>query len=311
MGADVAEKGKVIQIISEIFTESRQELYYSPFERSFPCALYLPDLNSLVASVSDGCNYTGAVCRYYDMGKTISAGITPIEEIVGYTMSQSRAYMHKSLELIGIADLLLKEYVKNGAELFNVEKVRRYAGRKISSIAEDRGGRGNERMRAVSAVTCGGYRFIQFPGDYSIIRLCDDYIAASRAFASTASKTANKLGYDTIISYAVDCANAPLHLVIPQLKTAFVTETVIFESQFPDAPKINFSRFYINSLLDSREHDICFFGDYIKRTLKESALYARICMDIRNQSRKLLRPYISENAAAETASEIVYGILNS
>jgi len=45
--------------------------------------------------------------------------------------------------------------------------------------------------------------------------------------------------------------------------------------------------------------------------LSEAILYSRICMDIKNQGRKLMIPYISEKKSADIASEIVSNILNS
>lgn len=248
--------------------------------------------------------------RHYDIGRLISGNSLMTGEIAGYTMNQSRIYMGKSLELIGITELLLREYIKTGSELVKHEKLKNYAGRKISSMISGRGSGGAERHYAVSAITCKGYCFCRLPEGYRIIRMSDDYIAASQLFVRAASKAANKLGYDTIISRAIDSESAPLHLVIPELKTAFVSETPILGTKFENAQKISFERFYNRSIRDSQEHSTEFFGEYIRKMYDEAALYARISMDIKNQGRKILMPYISEKETAEIASEIVCGILN-
>lgn len=276
-----------------------------------PCALYLPEFGSLVACSYNAHMSERLTSRYFDIGKALDSGAVPIEEIVGYTMNQSRTYMQKSLELIGIADLLLREYVKNCLDLLKAEKLRNYAARKMNSMVSEHKTGGVEKERSISAITCGGYRFAELPADYRIIRLDDDFMAASRLFVKTASKTANKLGYDTIVSRAVDSESSPLHLIIPGMKTAFVSESAILKTRFADSDRIGFERFYSRSLLTSREHYVSFFGEYIRKMYSEAALYARICMDIKNQGRKILMPFISEKTAAEIASEIVYGILNT
>lgn len=312
VGPDLAEKGHIIHIISDIFSESPQILYYSPFERTLPCAVFLPETGTLTACGYNRYSAERISSRFFDSGKMIENGAGPVEEIVGYTMNQSRAYMQKSIELISVADLLLREYIRNGAELVKTDKLRGYAKRKLTSmLGRGRGRNGTETYKSISAITCGGYRFAQMPEDFKVIRLCDSYIAASQLFVKTASKAANRLGYDTIVSRAVDSENAPLHLVIPDIKTVFVSESSILKTGFSDCPMIGFDRFYSSSLLSSREHYISFFGEYIRKMYNEAALYARICMDIKNQGRKLLMPFVSGKAASEIASEIVYSILNT
>lgn len=276
-----------------------------------PRALYLPEFNSLVA-----CSYNANLAerltsRHFDIGKSLENSVSPIEEIIGYTMNQSQSYMQKSLELVGIADILLKEYIKNGAELLRADKIKNYARRKIATLLNGRKNTGREYSKSISAISCSGYRFTELPDDFTVIRLADDYIAASQLFVKTASHMANRLGYNTIVSRAVDSENAPLHLMIPDIKTVFISESAILKTKFSNSTRIGLERFYNQNLLASRQHYITFFEEYIRKMYNEAALYARICMDIKNQGRKLLMPFISDKPATEIASEIIYGILNT
>lgn len=311
-GADLAEKGRIIHMISEIFCQFRQEIFISPFERSLPYAVYIPELNSLVTSVCSN-HFQGRLKnRYYDIGQILTANLSPVEEIIGYTMSQSFTYMKKSLELLSISNLLMKAYAESTSELLDIGRLKSYAKRKIGKmIGMKSGGIGKEYYRSVSAITCGGYRFAEFPADYRLIRLSDEYFAASEICVRTMSETANKLGFDTIVSRAVDTLNAPMHLMIPAVKTAFLSESKILGTKVTEGARLNLNRFYSQRLLGSSEHYTEFYGEYIRKMLSESALYARICMDIKNQGRKLLLPYISEKVSSEIASEIMHQILNS
>ena len=310
VGAELAEKGQIILIAADIFSEYERILFYSPFERQLPCGLYLPDFNTLISA---GCNVHIAErlsARYFDIGRALNGKSSPVEEIAGYTMNQSNAYMNRSLELMGAAELLLKEYMKNGRELLKADKLRSFAARKVASMISERKKGGTELYRSVSAVTCSGYRFAEFPEDYRIICLEDCIGAASSAFVKSASKAACRLGCNTIISRAVDSESAPLHLIIRELKTAFISDSELLPAKMKFSEKISLNRFYSRGLLVSREHDTDFFREYIRKMYSEAALYARICMDIKNQGRKILMPFVNEKTASEIASEIVHCILN-
>ncbi len=313
VGADLAEKGKILLITAEIFSDTPKIFYYSPYEKELPCAVYLPELNSLIACSYNACPTERLRCRSFDIGRILdSARMTLAEEIVEYTMNQSHTYMTKSLNLIGVADLLLKEYTKTVTELIKKDKLKSYAVRKVSSLLERKEGKGSTAQKLVSAISCRGYRFSDDFSDYRIIRLCDEYISASSVFVKTASHTANRLGYDTIISKAVDSEHSPVHLLIPEAKTIFVSEqAAILGVRFPETQKINLERYYNRELLDSRRHSVDFYSEYIHRLYNEAALCARISTDIKNQGRKLLMPYISEKITGEIAAEIVSCILNN
>lgn len=313
VGADLAEKGKILLIAADIFSDTTKLLYYSPYENELPCALYLPELRSLIACSYNSYSAEKLSARSFDIGRVLDGTRAPFaEEIAEYTMNQSCTYMTRSLNLIGVADILLREYVKTGAELLRHEKLYSYAVRKTASLLEKREGIGSHQSKSLSAITCRGYRFAEIPADYRVIRLCDNYIAASVLFVRTASKTANRLGYNTIISRAVDSEHSPLHLMIPAAKVLFVSEQAsILSTRFPSAPRINLERYYNRELLGSREHTVSFYSEYIHKLYNESALCARVSMDIKNQVRKLLLPHISEKATEEIAAEIVSCILNS
>jgi hypothetical protein len=150
----------------------------------------------------------------------------------------------------------------------------------------------------------------ELPEEYTVIRLCDNLFAASALFAQTASSAANTMGYDTVISKAVDTENSPMHLIIPEIRTAFLSESEIFKNKSAVNRKLNLNRFYIPEFLEARAHSSEFCGECIKKLLDEAALYARICMDIKNQGRRLIEPYISEKDLSDIASEIVYTIMN-
>lgn len=309
VGADLAEKGRLLELICDVFGSAKHDKYYSPCDRDLPNAVYLHDIDTLIVCGYAGVNADRIMSRTYDISSVLGCRAAPVEEIVGYTMNQSRSYMQKHLDLLGMSDYLLREYIKNGAELLYADRIRAYASRKMAQLLEKRRLGGASVYRSISAIGCEGYRFVSIPDKTEVWRLCDRLIAAERCFVRAAAAAANKLGWDAVISGAVDLEHSPLHLYIPEADLLFVSESPLLPERFSGSRKISLERFYDSRLTASREHYSDFFGEYIRRMFNESALYARICMDIRNQGRKLLAPYISERAVSEIASDIVRNIL--
>ncbi|MDD6279194.1 MAG: hypothetical protein PUA81_05330 [Oscillospiraceae bacterium] len=308
VGADIAEKGRIIEAVGEIFAESKPDFYFSPCDRELPYAVYLPDRNILVTGGYIKKAEEKITSRTYDISSVIGLKAAPAEEIVGYTMNQSRSYMQKYLDLLGMTDYLLREYVRNGSELLYQDRAEAYAARKISSMLEKRPVSGTAIHRSVSAITCEGYRFVKLPPETEVIRLSDRLLAAEQCFVKTAAAVACKLGYDVILSGAVDLIHSPIHLYIPGASLLFISESPLLPERFPECKKISLERFYSRGLTASREHYSDFFGEYIRRMFSESALYARICMDIRSQGRKLLAPFISEQSVSVLAAEIIQSL---
>ncbi len=309
-GCELAEKGRIIRIIGEILSGMTSDTYYSPFEREMPCALYLPDINTIIA---DGYNSRCAEkpdSRTFDIRQVIVGAASHVEEIAGYAFEQSRSYMAKARDLTGISDLLLREYVKSGTELLRRDRLKEFAADKIQGLLTAKETIGSVIYRPVSALTCTGYRFVEFPEGTRIFRLCDDYIAASCLFVKTAAREAERLGYDAVIARAVDSEHAPMHLYIPEAGILFVSEPPMLRSGLAGEAVIRLEKFYISRLLFSRMHEITVFGNYIKKMYGEVVLCARLSADIRGQARKILAPYISVKKAAETASDIIGEILN-
>lgn len=307
-GADFEEKGQCIQIIAEILKDSDYSLYYSPYEKNLPCGLYIPEYKSFITS--DNCEpNTKMNCKYYDISQILTDTPHPIKEIIGYTMNQSNSYHQRSEELIKVADILLKEYLRLSREALHKNRLEGYTVRKISSMLPKLSKKGSKSCKSISGISCSGYKLTEFPDDYNIINLNDDYLAASKLFVSIGSLCANKLGYDTIISKAVESESSPKHLIIPEARLAFVSNSQIFPNKYSHE-KINLNRYYTQESLIALEHYISFFRDFIIKTYKEAVLYARICFDIKNQGRKILMPFINDAPVSKIAADIIYDITN-
>jgi hypothetical protein len=309
-GADLSQKGQCIAVIADVLGEKNAELYFSPFDDNLPCAAFFPRLNAFIGSDCSGIPSNSLNCRYYDIGCVITSNPLPIREVVGYTFSQSNLYAEKSLQFITIADLLLKELRRISREALIRSRLEAYASRKLSSFLSKINKSGYLRYKSISAICPYGYKFADIPQNYKVILLKDELISASVLFVKYASEYAQKLGFDVIISKAVDSPNSPLHLIIPEAKIIFISESKIFPCGL-NGEKFNLNRYYEDCSASAAVHHIEFLSEYISKIYSESAVYASISCDIKNQGRKILLPFINDSPIGDIASDIIFDITNN
>lgn len=311
-GAAASEKGRIIHTVSDILSDCEQELFYSPFSHFQPCALYLPELGFLI---------NGECQKIYShtfFDKTINIGNVLKNQpkinaaVANYTLSQGNFYKKRTYYLMWILNLLLNEYIKSTSDLLSLEKLKIYAIRKFRSFFPQKTNCiGKKYIRSISAITCSGYKIQNLPKDYKIIILMDSFISASAEFVKIISSAANSMGYDTFISHAIDIESSPMHLIIPEKKLAFLSNSPLLETNCPFDKKINLNRFYHTNLIAECEHQTEFYADIIRKFIGEATLNVKICTDLFTQCRRLISPYISRSSTDNIAAEIVYDIINS
>ncbi len=103
---------------------------------------------------------------------------------------------------------------------------------------------GNAEYRALSAITPDGFSLF-VPRDHTIYLLADDLFYGSDRFLRAFEENAVKRGYDVIIS-ASYMHSSPMyeHLIIPEIKTAFISANFITSERPDEYRPIRFMRFY-------------------------------------------------------------------
>ena len=308
-GCDAAEKHCMIRLISEIFREYPQNIYFSPFEKHLPDAVHFPQLGAIVICSPDSIMAESISARTYDMNQLIH--IEPSAAgIIGYTMEQSSRYRSRALELLGITDMLLHQYSDIGKEFVAHDRLKYFAVRKAGSLLPDLEKPGSSIKRPVSALTCSGYRFAGIPDDFRLISLRCQFPSASDVFITAFAREAMRRGHDIIISHAADSLHSPMHMTIPGQKLMIVSEPEYLCAKPAVPGSISLDRFYPLSVRSALRREVRTYGKYIRSLAEEMILCSRMCADIRDQGRKLISPYIPAHAAEDTAADIVSCILN-
>lgn len=112
----------------------------------------------------------------------------------------------------------------------------------------------------LSALTHKGY--ITFFGTVEksadkVIALCDEYGVVSDIFINEIIKSLNKSGYDYYVAYNPLKPQKAEHIIVPQLKLAFVTKSRLFDYDLP-CKKIHLKRFIDLSVLSENKEKINF-----------------------------------------------------
>ncbi|NLP26116.1 MAG: ATPase [Clostridiales bacterium] len=114
-------------------------------------------------------------------------------------------------------------------------------------------------FRHISAFTSKGYLTQPIPDDYKIYTLNDDYFAGSDYFLKSVSDIALDRGLKIILS---ECAalsnNIYEHMLIPELRIAFISCNFFNKLELDCEKAINFNRFYDKESLSSRKQKIAF-----------------------------------------------------
>ncbi len=114
-------------------------------------------------------------------------------------------------------------------------------------------------FRQLSAFTAKGYLTQPIPDDYKIYTLNDDCFAGSDYFLKSISDIALNRGLNIIIS---ECpalsSNTYEHMIIPELKLAFISCNFFNKLKLDGEKAINFNRFYDKETLYSKKQKIAF-----------------------------------------------------
>ena len=173
--------------------------------------------------------------------------LRPHREEIRSLFARNAALRSRAARYIASAGSLLLDSRRAEACSTDFEKVRRYVKRLCARLLPRKGGQGVEQVRLLSAVTPQGPVFydatIQALADRAVI-FRDEYGAASRFLLEQIRTEALGRGYRII---TCPCALHPEdkidHILIPELRLAFVTDNSWHPAGLPGQQAVRCSRF--------------------------------------------------------------------
>lgn len=155
--------------------------------------------------------------------------------------------------------------------------------RKIFTKNSDREA-GKTEYKQLSALTSDGYITHNIDDDYNIFVLKDNYFAGSDYLLRGIADYAKEKGYDVTVSeFTLIFGFAFEHILIPELKLAFLTDSFINKLNLSSDNQINFARFYDKEILDTFKNRISFNKKAVSELIKETSKTIDTALDIHNQ----------------------------
>jgi len=167
---------------------------------------------------------------------------------------------------------------------------------------------GEIEFRQISAFTSKGYITHPIADDYRIYTLNDDFFAGSDYFLKSISDIALKRGFKIIISECLALSsNTYEHMLIPELKLAFISCNFFNKLKIDGEKAINFNRFYDKETLSSKKQKISFD----KKACLELALEASSAITTANDIHRKLEEYYVKSIDFDSLNIATQKLINN
>lgn len=187
--------------------------------------------------------------------------LLPHKDTIRFCFNENAAYHKRARRYISALSSLTEGLYSLGETALIKDKLIAHVEKIIAGLSfENREKALSEsEFRQLSAFTSYGYITRELPEDYSVCLLEDDLFAASDLLLKIISEKAAENGYSVYISRC--CAfdsTVYEHLIIPELKTAFMSSGFFCEYENKNGININLKRFYNKKILSEKKNYISF-----------------------------------------------------
>ncbi len=218
--------------------------------------------------------YPGAVQQILDLGAYWDTGRLKRskERIIDANSAYSQHHIRCRRYVKALASVV-GDTCHIGNCALNEEKLDGFVKRLSKKILPKKSGSvcGRKEFRQLSALTPKGY-LTNIPQGYGIYLLNDSYYAGSDKFLRKFADAAAEKGYTVSISVCTLFENESFeHMLIPELKTAFITADPINDVYTASKQPINFRRFYDKNTLAEKKLRIK-FNESAARNLRDEAV---------------------------------------
>ncbi len=264
-------KSSLMKRLAEAFPDGDKELYHcSSDPDSLDAVLFKERKVILVDGTAPHTfdpQYPGAVQQILDLGACWDASALRKnkEEIISVTEEYLRRHASCRRFITALA-AVVDDTRHIGRLALNGEKLDGFTARlsaktlpKKSRVGGGNGGdAGKISYKQMSALTPYGY-MTYLPKDCTVYLLNDEFYFGSDAFLRRFADIAAAKGYDAEVSVCcLHSAESFEHLVIPELKLAFMTANPINELAVEEKQPINFRRFYDKNAVREKKNRLRF-----------------------------------------------------
>lgn len=211
------------------------------------------------------------------------------DEIIKVT-DENLKWNKRCRNFVSALSSLFSDTYSIGQEALNFKKLDNFIDRlSIKVLPKGKASEGITEFAQLSALTPNGYiTLLNTINDYKYVYILNDsYYAGSDLFLRDFATIATIKGYNIIVS---ECtllgSNSYEHLIIPELKTAFISSNPINNNVIENAKAINFQRFYDKTVLSQKKQRLSFNKKACDDLTSEAVLALSNAKDIHDDIEK-------------------------
>ncbi len=206
-------------------------------------------------------------------------------DMIKYLTDENKAYHKKSARYIKAVCQINSDIYDVSSKAINISKLSAYKDRLCKKIFSSHGnGIGKVDFKQLSAMTSDGYVTHNIDESYTVFSVKDNYFSGGDYLLKEIVDYAVLKKYDVIVSkFSLLPTTVFEHVLIPELKVAFLTDNFVTNLDLQNDNQINFSRFYDKEIIDQFKNRINFNKKAVSELVRETAVTIETALDIHNQ----------------------------
>ena len=187
--------------------------------------------------------------------------LIPHTDAIKFLFSENSAYHKRAQCCISALSSLTEGLYSLGESTLLKDKLRGYAEKIVSGLPAEKKRKkyAAAEFRQLSAFSSYGYITRELPENYSVYLRKDDLFTASDFLMKYISEKASENGYIVYISKCCAFDNSVYeHILIPELKTAFMSSGHFCDYKNTNGTALNLKRFYDKKIITEKKNYISF-----------------------------------------------------
>lgn len=272
-------KSTLMKKAAEYFKEYDVEKYFCSSDMKSLDAVVVNDKKIIIVDGTSPhifeADYPGVSQEIINLGRFWNKSeLAKYSDEIKKCFTENAAYHQKAARYVKAISQINSDIYFASEKCIKYDKLYAYKERlckKLFSHNSEKG-KGNVEYKQLAALTADGYITHNTGDDYNIFVLKDNYFAGSDYLLRAIAEYASDKGYDVVASkFTLIHGFTFEHIIIPELKIAFITDNFINNLGILSENQINFSRFYDKDMLDSCRNRNGFNKKLSLELIKETA----------------------------------------
>lgn len=310
-------KSTLMKKIASEFINEDHELYFCSSDPSSLDAVVLSDRRIII---TDGTSphpadpeYPCVLQQIVDLGAAVKKEkIRKYKEKIIELTDLNRLYQTRAGRYIQAGTSLNQNSFSISSAALNYDKTEKFIQKITKDLFRSKGNKSENSFRTLSAFTASGYYTMPLPDEYSITVIKDPDIAAADMIIRKTAEKAAEWNYECHISlcpaYSGEICE---HLIIPELKKAFITSDHISRIDTAEIQTVNAGRFYNKKLLNDKKIFSSFNKKVVSSIISEVSLSMKNALDIHNELEKYYIESLDTSLLNEISEKMISEIRNN